>query len=288
MHIYIYIYICIYIHNIYIYTYIHAYCLAQLCAAAHPGRPRAQDPVLQVFPVHFAASDCGGRSEIMMVTASARSEAEPRRRTAARLLTSAAMRRSPSRPPPPSGRRSPGHPSPTGSTAQAGGPQISELEPIITVRRPHRQRMSSAANALLCNIGEGKQCNLLSYFSALQHLCGTRSCGKRARKGHFHGHEHTCTHTRRQSALYSQAAELMNIALYSQAAELMNAEPPSARCKFSPSEFAEKNSQKERAGYWARISLHVARTRRRTHTTTAQQQGRFFSGVPELMPATQA
>ncbi len=26
----------------------------------------------------------------------------------------------------------------------------------------------------------------------------------------------------------------------------------------------------------------------RTHTTTAQQQGRFFSGVPELMPATQA
>ena len=78
--------------------------------------------------------------------------------------------------------------------------QISELEAIITVRRPHRQRMSSAANALLCNIGEGKQCNLLSYFSALQHLCGTRSCGKRARKGHFHGHEHTCTHTGRQSA----------------------------------------------------------------------------------------
>ncbi len=70
----------------------------------------------------------------------------------------------------------------------------------ITVRRPHRQRMSSAANALLCNIGEGKQCNLLGYFSALQHLCGTRSCGKRARKGHFHGHEHTCTHTGRQSA----------------------------------------------------------------------------------------
>ena len=71
---------------------------------------------------------------------------------------------------------------------------------IITVRRPHRQRMSSAANALLCNIGEGKQCTLLSYFSALQHLCGTRSCGKRARKGHFHGHEHTCTHTGRQRA----------------------------------------------------------------------------------------
>jgi hypothetical protein len=42
--------------------------------------------------------------------------------------------------------------------------QISELEAIITVRRPHRQRLSSAANALLCNIGEGKQCNLLSYF----------------------------------------------------------------------------------------------------------------------------
>ena len=34
------------------------------------------------------------------------------------------------------------------------------------MRRPHRQRMSSAANALLCNIAEGKQCNLLSYFSA--------------------------------------------------------------------------------------------------------------------------
>jgi protein FLOWERING LOCUS T len=32
-----------------------------------------------------------------------------------------------------------------------------------------------------------------------------------------------------------------HIALYSQAAELMNAEPPSARCKFSPSEFAEQN-----------------------------------------------
>ena len=79
-------------------------------------------------------------------------------------------------------------------------PNVLKLEPIITVRRPHRQRMSSAANALLCNIGEGKQCNLLSYFSALQHLCGTRSCGKRARKGHFHGHEHTCTHTGRQSA----------------------------------------------------------------------------------------
>ena len=69
--------------------------------------------------------------------------------------------------------------------------QISKLEPIITVRRPHRQRMSSAANALLCDIIKGKQC---------KKLCGTRSCGKRARKGHFHCHEHTCTHTRRQSA----------------------------------------------------------------------------------------
>ena len=78
--------------------------------------------------------------------------------------------------------------------------QISKLEPIITVRRPHHQRMSSAANALLCNIGEGKQSNLLSYFIAPQQLCGTRSCGKRARKGHFHGHEHTCAHTGRQSA----------------------------------------------------------------------------------------
>jgi len=63
-----------------------------------------------------------------------------------------------------------------GKNCYAKCAQISELEAIITVRRPHRQRMSSAANALLCNIGEGKHCNLLSYFSALQHLCGTRSC----------------------------------------------------------------------------------------------------------------
>jgi hypothetical protein len=62
----------------------------------------------------------------------------------------------------------------------------------LTLRRPHRQRMSSVANALLCNIGEVNQCNLLSFFSALHHLCGTHSCGKRARKGHLHGHEHTC------------------------------------------------------------------------------------------------
>jgi hypothetical protein len=44
-------------------------------------------------------------------TASARSEAEPRRRTAVQLLTSAGMHRRPSRPPPPSGRRPPGLPS---------------------------------------------------------------------------------------------------------------------------------------------------------------------------------
>jgi hypothetical protein len=61
-------------------------------------------------------------------------------------------------------------------------------------------RMSSPANALLCNIRERKQFNLLSYFLApQQQLCGTRSCGKSARKGHFHA-QHTCTHTRRQSA----------------------------------------------------------------------------------------
>ena len=35
---------------------------------------------------------------------------------------------------------------------------------------------------------------------APQQLCGTRSCGKRARKGHFHGHEHPCAHRGRQSA----------------------------------------------------------------------------------------
>ena len=34
----------------------------------------------------------------------------------------------------------------------------------------------------------------LSYVPAPQQLCDTRSCGKRARKWHFPGHEHTCTH----------------------------------------------------------------------------------------------
>ena len=75
---------------------------------------------------------------------------------------------------------------------------VSELEPIITVRGPHSQRMSSAANASLCNIRERKQRNLLRYFPAPQQLRGTHSCGKRARISerepleHFHGHEHTC------------------------------------------------------------------------------------------------
>jgi hypothetical protein len=46
------------------------------------------------------------------------------------------------------------------------------------VRGPHSQRMSSAANAPLCNIRERKQCNLWSYFPPQQQLCGTRSCGK--------------------------------------------------------------------------------------------------------------
>jgi hypothetical protein len=60
---------------------------------------------------------------------------------------------------------------------------------------PHSQRMSSAANAPLCNIRERKQCKLLSYLiPAPQQLCGNRSCGKRARKGLFQGHEHTFTH----------------------------------------------------------------------------------------------
>jgi hypothetical protein len=54
--------------------------------------------------------------------------------------------------------------------------------------------MSSAANGPLSNIRERKQGKLLSYFPAPQQLCGTRSCGKRARKGHFHGHQHTFTH----------------------------------------------------------------------------------------------
>ncbi len=48
---------------------------------------------------------------------------------------------------------------------------------------PHSQRMSSAANAPLCNARERKQCNLLSYFPAPHQLCVTRSCGKRARRG---------------------------------------------------------------------------------------------------------
>ena len=46
----------------------------------------------------------------------------------------------------------------------------------------------------LCNIREGKQCNLLSYFSASQQPWGTSSCGKRARKGPFplpRAHMHT-------------------------------------------------------------------------------------------------
>ena len=54
--------------------------------------------------------------------------------------------------------------------------------------------MSSAANAPLSNIRERKQGKLLSYFPAPQQLCGDRSCGKRARKGHFHCHQHTFTH----------------------------------------------------------------------------------------------
>ena len=37
----------------------------------------------------------------------------------------------------------------------------------------------------LCNIREGKQCHLLSYFSASQQPWGTSSCGLRARKGPF-------------------------------------------------------------------------------------------------------
>ena len=46
----------------------------------------------------------------------------------------------------------------------------------------------------------------MSYFPAPQQLCGAHSRGKRARKVHFHGHEHTCTHTRRQSAQTSTLA----------------------------------------------------------------------------------
>jgi hypothetical protein len=82
---------------------------------------------------------------------------------------------------------------------EAGASALDELEHTITVfqtlPRPHsQQRMSSAANAPLCNIRERKKFKLLSYFPAPQQLCGTRSCGKHARKVHFHGHEHTCTH----------------------------------------------------------------------------------------------
>ena len=55
---------------------------------------------------------------------------------------------------------------------------------------------------LACNIREHKQCKLLSYFPAPQQLCGTRSCGKRARKAHFHGR----THARMQSPRMPAAA----------------------------------------------------------------------------------
>jgi len=53
---------------------------------------------------------------------------------------------------------------------------------------------SSADNDPICNIREHNQCNLLSYFPAPHQLCGTRSCGKRAIKGHFQDHNHTYTH----------------------------------------------------------------------------------------------
>jgi len=43
------------------------------------------------------------------------------------------------------------------------------------VRRPHRQRMSSAANAPLCNVRKGKQCNLSSCFLTPQQLSQLRA-----------------------------------------------------------------------------------------------------------------
>jgi len=49
------------------------------------------------------------------------------------------------------------------------------------------QRMSSAANAPLCNIRERKQCNLLSYFPAPQQLYGTRkTCSKMLKRADNH------------------------------------------------------------------------------------------------------
>jgi hypothetical protein len=60
--------------------------------------------------------------------------------------------------------------------------QISELEPIITVRGPHSQHMFSAANAPLCNIRERKQQSfeqLSSPASALWHPQLRKMCSKR-------------------------------------------------------------------------------------------------------------
>ena len=63
------------------------------------------------------------------------------------------------------------------------------------LQRPHIQRVLDCQCPPLCNIRERTSCKPLSYVPAPQQLCDTSSCGKRARKGHFHGTGLRCTRT---------------------------------------------------------------------------------------------
>ena len=58
---------------------------------------------------------------------------------------------------------------------------------MILVRGPQSQRKSSSADAPVWKDRERKQCDLSSYFAALQPLCTAICGGKCARKWHFHG-----------------------------------------------------------------------------------------------------
>ena len=58
---------------------------------------------------------------------------------------------------------------------------------MILVRGPQSQRKSSSADAPVWKDRESKQCDLSSYFAALQPLCTAICGGKCARKWHFHG-----------------------------------------------------------------------------------------------------
>ena len=79
--------------------------------------------------------------------------------------------------------------------------QSSELEHIIAVQGPQRQRKSSSADAPVCQDREHKLCSLLSYCAAPQPLCSASCGGKCARKWHLHSSSHTCQHALRQRAL---------------------------------------------------------------------------------------